>query len=164
MLRIIFLSSTFVGCSTHKAVLPTIASREAYPIPNYSEQGVVEGKQLIVSPMHAVEEGVYFLDTGFSYTILELKDGHFRYWFSTDVLTSHPKYPVAGNYTVNDATVRLIHKGNGVEDIWTFRKINDETTLWRPNAVKSWHKEKGFDSYGILLPTKLKPEDILAKH
>jgi hypothetical protein len=158
------LSSAFVGCATHRAVLPTIISSETYPIPNYPEQGVVEGKRLIVSPMHTVEGGVYFLDMGFSYTILELMDGHFRYWFSTDVLTSHPKYPVTGSYTVDDATVRLIHKGNGVEDIWTFRKINDGTTLWRPNAVKSWHEEKIFDSFGILLPTNLKPEEILAKH
>lgn len=134
-----------------------------YRVPDNPEPGQLDGKQIIVSPMHTAEEGTYFLDMGFSATILELKGGHFRYWFATDTFIKgehQTQYPVTGYYSLKDATVRLEHKEGRMEDVWTFRKMNGETTLWRPSAVKNWHDSRIFDPYGVLRPTSKKPEQL----
>jgi len=61
------------------------------------------------APMSGVQEGVYFLDGMFQTTILELKDGKFRYWFSSDFrFAGQPSYPQSGKYSTNGATVQFV--------------------------------------------------------
>jgi hypothetical protein len=123
-----------------------------YPVPDCHEPGNINGRPHVVSPMQTVEEGVYYFDAGLSRLVLELSNGRYRFWFSSDGRSLHaPKYPLTGEYSAQGPTVRLLHKGEDPnEDIWTFRKIDGATTLWRPNAVKAWHEEKRFDRYGVL--------------
>jgi hypothetical protein len=70
---------------------------------------------------------------------------------------------VAGKYLVRGATVQLLHAELDLQDVWTFRKIDDVTTLWRPDAIKSWHEKRGFDGYGILYVTEHNAEEIWMK-
>ena len=147
-----------VSCST-----PT-SRTERYPVPSYPEPGEIGGRQRIVSPMNGVEEGVYYFSTGLSTLILELQNGRFRYWYSTDGRGfPEPTYPVTGKYSARGATVQLLHGELDLQDVWTFRKIDRATTLWRPNALKSWHEKRSFDGYGVLYVTKRKPEDVWMK-
>lgn len=114
--------------------------------------------------MGSGEEGVYYFNAGLSKLVLELKNGRFRYWYMTDGGEgTEPTYPVTGKYLACGATIQLIHTEDYLQDIWTFRKIDGVTTLWRPNAIKSWHEKRGFDSYGVLYVTERNPEDVLEK-
>ena len=111
--------------------------------------------------MGSVEEGVYYFNTGLSKLVLELKNGRFRYWYMTDGGEGpEPTYPVTGTYSAQGATIQLIHGEDYLQDVWTFRKIDGATTLWRPNAIKCWHEKRGFDGYGVLYVTERKPEDV----
>ena len=111
--------------------------------------------------MNRVEEGVYYFSTGLSTLVLELQQGRFRYWYSTDAKGGPaPTYPVTGKYIADRATLQLLHNEPDLQDVWTFRKIDDITTLWRPNALKWWHEKRGYDGYGVLYPSDRKPEDI----
>jgi len=117
-----------------------------------------------VTPMAGVEEGVYFFKNGFSTLILELRDGQYRYWFSSDVgIDDEPAYPLIGQYSATGPVVHLEHKHWIVQDEWTFTRLNGQPTLWRPAAIKYWSTTPTLDSYGVLYPTKLKPEDIWRK-
>ena len=151
---VLFLSLC-VSCSTP-------ASRtERYPLPDNPEAGKIGDMQRIVSPMNSVEEGVYYFSTGFSTLILELREGRFRYWFWSDVKgLPEPSYPVTGKYLARGPTVQLLHNEVTLQDVWTFRKIDVITTMWRPNALKWWHEKRCYDGYGVLYPTERKPEDV----
>jgi len=139
-------------------------STDSVAVPDGIESGKLEETSIVVAPMQSVEEGVYFFRNGFSTLILDLASGHYRYWFSSDVITGHePTYPLTGKYVADGVVIRLEHHQPSMQDIWVFRKLNDQTTLWRPTAVKWWHENRSFDSFGILYPTKLKPEDIWGK-
>jgi hypothetical protein len=76
-----------------------------------------------------VKEGVYFLDGMFQTTILELKDGRFRFWFSSDAKTGgEPHYPVSGKYTTNGGTITFV--ALAASNIWQSvpRVKTNETT------------------------------------
>jgi hypothetical protein len=61
------------------------------------------------TPIKIAQEGVYFLDGMFQTTILELKDGKFRYWFSSDAkVMGEPNYPVSGKYTTNGGAITFV--------------------------------------------------------
>jgi hypothetical protein len=36
----------------------------------------------------------------------------------------------------------------------------EKETLWRPEALRYWNEAKKPDGYGILFPTKKRPEEI----
>jgi hypothetical protein len=52
-------------------------------------------------------EGVYHLHNGYQSETLELRDGHFRYWFWTDAGVRRGHLPLEGTYSVNDSTLIL---------------------------------------------------------
>jgi hypothetical protein len=115
--------------------------------------------------MEGVQEGVYFFDAGLSKLVLELKEGHYQYWFYSDARTiPEPRYPMTGKYLARGATVQLLHHDETpLENLWTFRKIDGTTTLWRPSAIKAWHEQRGFDFYGVLYPTNQTAEEVWLK-
>lgn len=157
-----------IGCATppHQPVRsqPPAPDKELRSV-KISESGDAHGTSVMVTPMQSVEEGVYFFRNGFSTLILELRDGRYRYWFSSDVISGdEPKYPLTGRYTTIGPTIRLESEQRYIQDQWTFRKLNGETTLWRPNALEYWSAKRAFDYYGVLYPTKLKPEDVWQKN
>jgi len=145
-----------LGCSTQRQ------QSESYPVPLEPEAGLIDGRHHVVSPMKGVEEGVYFFDAGLSKLVLELRNGRFRYWFSSDARDAfEPAYPVTGKYLARGATIQLLHPTDTyLEDTWTFRKIDETTTLWRPLSIKAWHEQRGFDFYGVLYPTDRKAEEV----
>src|SRR5262245_64929390 len=52
-------------------------------------------------------EGVYHLHNGYQSETLELRNGHFRYWFWTDAGVRRGHLPVEGTYSVNESTLFL---------------------------------------------------------
>ena len=131
------------------------------------------------TPVGAVKEGVYFLNGMFQTTIVELKDGQFRFWFSSDAKIGgdETKYPLSGRYATNSGQITIVTTNsytwpdfNGQTktmhhlprtNVWTFINYQGQTTLWRPEALKYWEEAKKVDGYGVLFPTDHKPEEIL---
>jgi len=85
-------------------------------------------------------DGVFFTYTGYMTTVLELKKGHYRYWFESDLkLPKEPAYPLTGEYSVNGDTITL--KGPGLsQPTWTFQLLDGSPTLWRPDALNGFQK------------------------
>jgi hypothetical protein len=87
---------------------------------------------------------------GFQQEILELKNGQFRYWFSSDVIDLNPtKYPIEGSYEIKGNQLVL---SNG--STYTVRLLHGVRSFWRPGAVDYWDHHQIIDVYGILLPVK----------
>lgn len=69
---------------------------------------------------------------------LELKDGRFRYWFSSDVILSNsPKYPMEGSYTWRGDEL-VLSSGKS----YKVRQINERRTLFWPHAVDYWDRQQ----------------------
>jgi hypothetical protein len=102
-------------------------------------------------------EGVYCTSHeigGFSGTILELKDGKFRYWFYSDVGgLDEPQYPLTGKYMQKDQVLTLDHpKVNQRE--WIPGMVNGVPVLWRDDALQHWRKDRKVYDYGVLIKTE----------
>src|SRR5438128_2088562 len=70
------------------------------------------------------QDGVFFTYTGYMTTVLELKKGHYRYWFESDVKSpKEPAYPLTGEYSILGGTITL--KGPGLsQPTWTFQSLD----------------------------------------
>lgn len=114
-------------------------------------------------------EGVfvtYGFGTGHN-TVIELKGGKFRYWFSSDRKGADVE-GLEGTYTAEGDKIVLKHpKLIPLESNWTVRSIDGVVTLWRSDAIKKldesdlWNlyqsgKENFFRTGGgsILVPSK----------
>lgn len=114
--------------------------------------------------------GVFFTYTGYMTTVLELKDGRFRYWFESDAkMMEEPAYPLTGEYSVSGDTITLKHEKVGQKQ-WAFRTLDGVVTLWRPDAIAqnkvtqaTLEYLKRFGGGSILILTG-KPADELWKH
>ena len=119
------------------------------------------------------QNGVFFTYTGYMSTVLELKDGHFRYWFESDAKDSdEPKYPLSGEYSTVGNTITLKHdKIFPPQSQWTFRAVNGVITLWRPDALEGYQTGTNLDlldipslkKYGagsIVVFSDKKPDDL----
>jgi hypothetical protein len=114
--------------------------------------------------------GVFFTYTGYMTTVLELEDGHFRYWFESDKKsTTEPIYPLSGVYSITNNTIVLKHD-QVFQKQWTFRTVNGYLTLWRPDAMK-FKPETKFDlkqltsfGAGSILTRTDKPAESVWKH
>ena len=136
----------------------------------FSLVSFVSGQEKPVA-LGAVQDGVYFLDGMFQTTILELKEGRFRYWFRSDVkFGKEPTYPLSGTYTNNGGSISFERKATTITnpftktekdffqtERWEFMRYHGQVTLWTSNSLVSW-KEK--HPHPVLFPTSRKPEDI----
>lgn len=108
-----------------------------------------------------VQDGVYALGGAYQQTLLELKEGRFRYWFWGDVeLKPARKYPLVGDYSTVGQVVTLKH--NLVPTFhsqWVFQKLDGEVTLWSQGAIDSYQADRTLETYGILKPTPLSAEE-----
>ena len=87
-------------------------------------------------------------ESGFQNETLELADGRFRYWFSSDIARAPgPAYPLEGTYSLNETNLVL---SNG--QAYSIRQMKGIKTLWKPDAVDRWNRQKIIPNYGILLP------------
>lgn len=90
------------------------------------------------------QDGVFVTNTGYMMTVLELKNGRFRYWFKSDAgFRDQPKYPLLGEYSVDGSRVTLKHERISQKH-WTVRKVDGYLTLWRPDAIKMQNSAKGY--------------------
>jgi hypothetical protein len=99
-------------------------------------------------------DGVYSMCdevSGYSGEIVELKDGKFRYWFYSDVLTGRePEYPLNGDYRISGTTLILDHKQIHSKER-SIAVVNGINVLWREDGLKLWEKEKRIHPYAVLL-------------
>lgn len=82
-------------------------------------------------PVGEVKEGVYFLNGWAQTTIVELKNGQFRYWFSSDMkgFWEETPYPQTGNYTTNGGTVRFVVNTGSWTEINSINAVTGVTVL-----------------------------------
>lgn len=99
-------------------------------------------------------EGLYLMCRevqGFSGETLELKNGRFRYWFYSDVVTGNePAYPLTGSYSLSGSTLQLNHPGIS-DPKRTLAVVNGVPVLWRADGLDLWTKEERLHPYGVLL-------------
>ena len=70
---------------------------------------------------------------GFRDETLELKEGRFRYWFSSDVIVPNaPKYPMEGSYECKGDQL-ILSSGK----TYTIRSLKEINSLWRPTPIIS---------------------------
>jgi len=136
--------------------------------------------------MDHVKEGVYTLHDDenkseeqrrhthyWQTTILELKDGRFRYWFRSDAKTpGEPNYPQIGKYVAKDGVVTIrVTMGSWAallpedppHDVyqtveWKFMTYQGRIILW-PISLLGPPKD-GKPPHNVLFRTNRKPEEI----
>ena len=83
---------------------------------------------------------------------LELKDGRFRYWFSSDVITrGGPRYPLVGTH-ISTGDELVLSGGK----VFKRRQINGKRVLFWPHAVGDWDHEQIIPGH-MLLPVETPP-------
>ena len=86
------------------------------------------------------KEGIYGHREKGGGTVIELKDGKYRYWGATDILNGpHPKYPLKGKYSVEGENVIL--KSNPLQ-VYVYRVINGNDILWDVDGSRVWDAKK----------------------
>jgi hypothetical protein len=99
-------------------------------------------------------EGVYVTAveiSGLSGTVLQLDRGRFKYWFYSDVVgPREPEYPITGDYTLTNWTLRLGNR-EVTQRIWYPDFINGVRVLLREDALIAWRTRKRLYDYGILI-------------
>lgn len=88
-------------------------------------------------------------EAGFQWETLEIKDGRFRYWFSSDVVDRTVKYPIEGSYEFKGDQL-ILSSGK----TYTVRSLKETRSFWRPFAVDNWDHHQIINVYGILLPVE----------
>src|SRR5437870_12627023 len=132
-------------------LLLTACGRPTTTASHSAEIGQLFGKRVAVTDMTSVEEGVFCrIYTGYDLIILELHAGKYRDWewshFGPD---QRLKYPVSWTYRSEGPHITLEGLDSYHANSWTFRKVNEITTLWDDDAIKSWQAERKL--YGVVL-------------
>jgi hypothetical protein len=137
----------------------------------FSLAGVALGQEKPV-PLRAVHDGVYFYNSGYQRRILEIKGGHFRFWYSSDsTFGKPPEYPITGAYTNEGGTISFEHKFGTVEfsgdvrkkiesvrtERWEFMRYQGKVTLWNAGALTQLQQKV---HPVFLSQSDKKPEDI----
>jgi len=104
-------------------------------------------------------EGVYHLHNGYQSETLELRNGHFRYWFWLDVGGGSRGKPIEGTYSVAGTRVTLnanIPLGNQR----VFHPFKGLNALWQPQSLEAWLGKHSFSSYGVIIRVPHPPKDL----
>jgi len=120
--------------------------------------GVGVASVLRKSQMGSSVDGLYVIPSevrGYQNETLELKHGHFRYWFSSDavVLDEHGRaigsdMPLRGTYRVDGHKVTFSNPE--VQDRYT-DVVNGVPVLWRLESKRIWEQEHKIYDYGVLI-------------
>lgn len=84
-------------------------------------------------------EGSWALNgwTGFMGTALQLQNGHFKYWFYSDVKTAdEPSYPLSGTYSVSGGKLVLSDASGLRERVWIYGVYDDREGLWQESDLE----------------------------
>jgi hypothetical protein len=106
-------------------------------------------------------EGVYHFHNGYQSETLELRDGHFRYWFWTDAGPAKSRdLPLKGAYSVAGDTLTLHRDDILLGNQRIFQSVKGIDILWRPKALELWRSKGMFDSYGVIVRMSHPPDDL----
>jgi len=105
-------------------------------------------------------EGVYHFHNGYQSETLELRDGHFRYWFWTDCGGKSANLPLEGAYSVEGSTLTLHRDDIRLGNQRICHSLKGIDVLWRPEALKLWRSEGRIDTYGIIVRMPHSPDDL----
>jgi hypothetical protein len=106
------------------------------------------------------QEGVYAHTDPYNKEIVELKNGRFRYWFSSDMKTNvDPIYPLSGRYEFHDGVLVLQHQ-QIYEPKFRFRIFKGVATLWNKIALDYWKSHPNDQQFRTLFKQQYTPEEI----
>jgi hypothetical protein len=108
----------------------------------------------------ALQEGVYARVDPYTREIVELRNGRFRYWFSSDAISdSDPHYPLSGRYSLSEDSVVLNH-AQVDHPQFRFRMFNGVATLWNKTALDYWRDQPKKKQFCTLFKQAYTPEEI----
>lgn len=134
------LFGTILGC----------ADRAEPPVSQSIDQPTSSVDSTCARPSHTPGlDGLYCTTSeigGFSETILELRDGRFRYWFYSDARSSDdPEYPVAGTYQIQSIPPvrppvprRVSERRRAIRDSQRYRSVARDDGVIPPQLVGEW--------------------------
>jgi hypothetical protein len=103
-------------------------------------------------------DGVYVIPEEVSHyqgDRLELKNGRFRWWHSSDsvVVDEHgrpigPNYPIRGTFRVDGRRITFSSEDVGERYIDT---LNGHSVLWTPDSKRIWERQHKIYDYGVLI-------------
>jgi hypothetical protein len=103
-------------------------------------------------------DGVYVIPEEVSHyqsDRLELKNGRFRFWHSSDsvVVDEHghplgPKYPICGTFRVDGRRITFSSEDVGDRYIDT---VNGYSVLWKLDSKRIWERLHKIDDYAVLI-------------
>jgi hypothetical protein len=110
------------------------------------------------SQARSAADGLYVIPAemrGYQDERLELKNGHFRYWFSSDavIVDEHgreigPKYPIKGTFRVDGH--KIVFGSSEVEDRY-IDTVNGHSVLWTLDSRRIWERQRKIYDYGVLI-------------
>jgi hypothetical protein len=107
-----------------------------------------------------LKEGVYAHTDPYNKEIVELRNGHFRYWFSSDMKTNlDPTYPLSGPYDYKDG-VLVLHHEQIYQSKFRFRAFKGVATLWNDIALSYWRTHPNDKQFRTLFEQQYTPEEI----
>jgi len=147
--RVVVVIALTVGCNQPSDTAPTAVN----PAPT-----AVDAVPPVGDPSREPGlEGLYTTPdeiSGFSGTVLELKGGHFRYWFYSDVsLPDSPKFPLTGKYDQQGDKL-ILDNAQVNQSEWFLETVNGIPVLWRDDGLRHWRDEKKIYDYGVLIKTE----------
>jgi hypothetical protein len=105
-------------------------------------------------------EGVYHLHNGYQSETLELRNGHFRYWFWTDGGAHSGARPLEGLYSIDGSTLTLRRNDILLGNQRIFHPIKGIDALWRPEAFELWLTKGTINHYGVIVRVPHPPDDL----
>jgi hypothetical protein len=105
-------------------------------------------------------EGVYHFHNGYQSETLELRDGHFRYWFWTDYGARSGDRPLEGSYSIEGSTLTLHRDDIRLGNQRIFHPIKGMDALWRPDAIEHWLSNGEISRYGVIVRLQHPPENL----
>ncbi len=117
------------------------------------------GRNLAGEIPHPIE-GVYHLHNGYQSETLELRNGHFRYWFWTDAGARRGHLPLEGTYSVNGSTLILNRDDILLGNHRIFHPLKGMDAFWRPEAFELWLSKGTINTYGVIVRLPHPPDDL----
>ena len=106
------------------------------------------------------QNGVFYSKTKFTFTLIELKNGNYRYWYYGDVRGVENNSPIIGTYTIENNKI-ILDKKDVFQKIWSFRKIDKQLSLWSDEAIEYYKNETKLHYMGIIRSTATPIVDLL---
>ncbi len=97
------------------------------------------------------ENGKEVQTVPYSWPVLELNDGKFRYWHFSDSVSPDVKFPVQGDFSMEDGALVLEHEKLLPSNRYVPATIKGISGLWTAKSLRVWKTEKQVVSHEILV-------------